>query len=143
MGAARGSLPSPALSPFSAGRRNHCIPRGSWCWDPQPSPRRVWWSSLEAKCQEVAGVTTLWACRWLFVPSASTRVPPLSPRVPCALSPDWSPAHARAPRIPALCWRQLVPRCSPVTLEHKQLCSSSPVNYIMSNEQDQAEGIKP
>lgn len=30
-----------------------------------------------------------------------------------------------------------------VTLQHKQLCSSLPVNYIMSNEQDQAEGIKP
>lgn len=30
---------------------------------------------------------------------------------------------------------------SDVTLEHKQLCSR-PVNYIMSNEKDQAEGIK-
>lgn len=73
-----------------------------------------------------------------------------SPRATCPpsrMAPAWSPPHAPSP--PNSCAaRPALPAVgallfSGVTLEHKQLCSSSPVNYIMSNEQDQAEGIKP
>lgn len=73
-----------------------------------------------------------------------------SPRATCPpsrVAPAWSPPHAPSP--PNSCAaRPALPAVgallfSGVTLEHKQLCSSSPVNYIMSNEQDQAEGIKP
>lgn len=59
--------------------------------------------------------------------------------VPC-LEPPHAPSPPNSCALLAAVGALLF---SDVTLEHKQLCSSSPVNYIMSNEQDQAEGIKP
>lgn len=145
--------PVQTFPPCFVGGSSHCIPpRGSWCWDPQPGPRRVWWSSLEAVCQEAAAGQGLGT-----TPSGlQVALSPIcqhqgrSPRATCPpsrVAPAWSPPHAPSP--PNSCAaRPALPAVgallfSGVTLEHKQLCSSSPVNYIMSNEQDQAEGIKP
>lgn len=143
MGRGRGhggspGLPAqPRLSPLFCWEEKSLHPRGVLVWDPQPSPEGLVVQPGGSRGDDAFGLqVALCAVCQHRGPSALSSCPLCPCPLPGALH------MPRAPRIPALC-RQLVPRGSPVTLEHKQLCSSSPVNYIMSNEQDQAEGIKP
>lgn len=112
-----GSLPSPDLSSlFCWGEQPLHPPEGVLV--PQPGPRRVWWSSLEAVCQEAAAGQGLGTTPSGLQVALSPRVAPLVPRAPRAAWPLRGALHMhqapRIPALPALRCRQLVPCCSPV-----------------------------
>lgn len=145
-----GSLPSPDLSLLLCWReQSPHPPKGVLELGPPAQPQEGLVAQPRAICQEEQQDG-----EWETTPSGSQVAPcPIcqhrgpSPRATCPLcpvSPARSAPHAPSPpnscAVLAAVGALLFFR---VTLEHKQLCSSSPVNYIMSNEQDQAEGIKP
>lgn len=124
MGAARG-LPAqsrPFLLVLLGGAATASPRGGPGAWTPSPAPGGfggpAWRPYAKRQQQDRAWGRRLRACRWLCLPSVSTRVAPLVPRAPRAAWPLRGALHMhqapRIPALPALRCRQLVPCCSPV-----------------------------